>query len=90
MAQPGERPGQGADERPRETYNPWTIVNLVFSHLAAQGLHPVLGEAGNPGQPATELLLALGIAPAAEGSRQQTEDIRGELERIRIAVFGRE
>ena len=29
-----------------ETYNPWSIVNLVFRHLAAEGLHPVLGECG--------------------------------------------
>ena len=35
-----------------ETYNPWTVVNLVFSHLAEQGLHPVLGESGDPGPPA--------------------------------------
>jgi hypothetical protein len=83
-----EHPGS-ADER-GETYNPWSIVNLVFHHLAAQGLHPVLGEAGDPGQPATELLRALGITPAAEGSRQQAADVRGELERLRIAVFGRE
>ena len=27
-----------------ETFNPWSIVNLVFHHLAAQGLHPVLGD----------------------------------------------
>ena len=32
-----------------ETYNPWSIVNLVFHHLADQGLHPVLGSAGDPG-----------------------------------------
>jgi hypothetical protein len=81
--------GQGG-EQPTETYNPWTIVNLVFSHLAAQGLHPVLGQAGDPGRPATELLRTLGIVPAAEGSRQRAADIRAELEQLRIAVFGRE
>ena len=32
-----------------ETFNPWSIVNLVFHHLAEEGLHPVLGEAGDPG-----------------------------------------
>ena len=37
---------------PSESYNPWTIVNLVFHHLADQGLHPVLGESGDPGAPA--------------------------------------
>ena len=47
-----------------ETYNPWSIVNLVFHHLAEKGLHPVLGGSGDPGPPAAELLLALGIAPA--------------------------
>ena len=26
-----------------ETYNPWSVVNLVFNHLADEGLHPVLG-----------------------------------------------
>jgi hypothetical protein len=74
----------------RETYNPWSIVNLVFHHLAAAGLHPVLGEAGDPGRPAADLLKALGITPAAEGSRQQAEQTRIELEQIRIAVFGDE
>ena len=34
-----------------ETFNPWSIVNLVFNHLAEEGLHPVLGEAGDPGPP---------------------------------------
>ena len=33
-----------------ETFNPWSIVNLVFHHLAEEGLHPVLGEAGDPGR----------------------------------------
>ena len=37
------------DDSSRETYNPWSIVNLVFRHLADEGLHPVLGEAGDPG-----------------------------------------
>ena len=52
-----------------ETYNPWSIVNLVFRQLAAEGLHPVLGESGDPGKPAAELLRALGIAPAFESGR---------------------
>ena len=77
-------------EQESETYNPWTIVNLVFHHLAAQGLHPVLGEAGNPGQPAADLLTALGIRPASVPNRQQTERIQVELEQLRIAVFGDE
>jgi len=73
-----------------ETFNPWSVVNLVFHHLAAQGLHPVLGVAGDPGSPAAELLRALGITPAAEGSRGHSESIKTELERLRIAVFGQE
>jgi hypothetical protein len=72
----------------RETYNPWSIVNLVFHHLAAQGLHPVLGESGDPGAPAADLLRAFGITPAAEGNRQLAEHVRSELEQLRNAVFG--
>jgi hypothetical protein len=74
----------------RETYNPWSIVNLVFHHLAGQGLHPVLGESGDPGAPAADLLRALGITPAAEGNRQLSEHVRSELEQLRNAVFGDE
>jgi hypothetical protein len=36
MGHPGE-----TGEPTRETFNPWSIVNLVFHHLAEQGLHPV-------------------------------------------------
>ena len=38
-------------ESTHETFNPWSIVNLVFEHLAGQGLHPVLGDRGDPGAP---------------------------------------
>jgi hypothetical protein len=69
-----------------ETYNPWSIVNLVFHHLAQEGLHPVLGDAGDPGTPAAALLRALGITPAAEGSRQASEQTKRDLATIR-AVF---
>ncbi len=69
-----------------ETFNPWSIVNLVFHHLVSEGLHPVLGEAGDPGLPAAELLQALGITPAAEGNRQASEQIKQHLAEIR-AVF---
>lgn len=87
MAQPGRETGeQSADQR--ETFNPWSIVNLVFHHLAAQGLHPVLGEAGDPGRPAADLLRALGITPAPEGNRQLAADVRSELQQLRNAVFG--
>jgi len=90
MAQPGPDAGEQSADQPNETYNPWTVVNLVFNHLAAQGLHPVLGESGDPGGPAADLLRAFGIRPAAEGSRQLAENIRGELEQLRNAFFGAE
>jgi hypothetical protein len=79
-------PRAASDEA--ETFNPWSVVNLVFSHLASQGLHPVLGESGDPGAPAAALLRALGIEPAAEGNRQVMRDVRSDLDRIRTAVLG--
>jgi hypothetical protein len=75
------------DDLPEETYNPWSVVNLVFHHLAEEGLHPVLGEAGDPGGPAAALLRALGIEPAAEGNRQVSRDVKDQLAQIRAAVF---
>ena len=71
-----------------ETYNPWSIVNLVFHHLVDEGLHPILGESGDPGKPAAELLRALGVQPAAEGNRKVAEDVRSQLDDLRSAVFG--
>ena len=71
-----------------ETFNPWSVVNVVFEHLAEQGLHPVLGETGDPAAPAADLLRALGIEPAAEGNRQQSQQIQDHLAEIRNAVFG--
>ena len=68
-----------------ETFNPWSIVNLVFHHLASEGLHPVLGEAGDPGAPAADLLRALGIRPAAEGNRQASEQVKQHLADLRAA-----
>jgi hypothetical protein len=68
-----------------ETFNPWSIVNLVFHHLADEGLHPVLGEAGDPGAPAAELLRALGIKPAVEGNRMESEQRKQRLAEIRAA-----
>jgi hypothetical protein len=70
-----------------ESYNPWSVVNLVFTHLSEQGLHPVLGEAGDPGPPARALLEALGIEPSPEGNREVMRDVRSHLEQIRQAMF---
>jgi hypothetical protein len=70
-----------------ESYNPWSVVNLVFTHLTDQGLHPVLGESGDPGPPAHALLLALGIEPLAEGNREVMRDVRAHLAQIREAMF---
>jgi hypothetical protein len=69
-----------------ETFNPWTVVNVVFHHLAGQGLHPTLGGA-DPGAPAAELLRALGIEPAPEGDRQVRENVKNHLAEIRAAFF---
>ena len=68
-----------------ETYNPWSIVNLVFRQLAAEGLHPVLGESGDPGRPAADLLRALGIVPAFESRPHVVTGVRAELARLREA-----
>lgn len=78
-------PGASAEQ---ETFNPWSVVHLVFAELARQGLHPVLGNAGDPGAPAAELLRALGVEPAAEGNRKVVTDIREHLATIRTAVLG--
>src|SRR5215469_14428422 len=76
-----------AEPRP-ETFNPWSVVNLVFHHLAEQGLHPILGDAGDPGAPAAELLRSLGIQPAPEGNLEISREVRRHLAEIRTAVFG--
>jgi hypothetical protein len=82
FSRPMERGGLSSDP---ETYNPWSVVNLVFHHLAAEGLHPVLGEAGDPGRSAADLLRAFGITPDAEGNRQASEQTRQDLAAIRAA-----
>ncbi len=75
------------DTAEAETYNPWSVVNLVFTHLADEGLHPVLGETGDPGQPARDLLRALGIQPDPEGNRDTARDVKVQLAEIRAAVL---
>jgi hypothetical protein len=75
----------GPMDSSEETYNPWSIVNLVFRHLADEGLHPVLGEAGDPGAPAAGLLKALGIVPSAAGSEKVTGLVSDELAGLREA-----
>jgi hypothetical protein len=75
-------------EQDKERYNPWTVVNLVFHHLADEGLHPILGDSGNPGAPAAALLVAMGIEPVAEGSRKAREQTRAQLDALRAAAFG--
>ncbi len=88
-ATPDADPEEGAEESATdvETYNPWTVVNLVFTHLADEGLHPILGESGDPGEPAAALLSALGIEPAAEGNRQIKRDVHAHLGEIRAVMF---
>ena len=71
-----------------ETYNPWTVVNVVFQHLADAGLHPVLGSTGNPGEPAAELLRAFGIHPDPQGSEKITQEKDERLAELRRAMFG--
>jgi hypothetical protein len=76
----------GPDDEP-ETYNPWSIVNLVFEHLSEQGLHPALGDGGSPGVHAEALLRALSIEPAAEGNREVVRAVRAHLDEIRAVML---
>lgn len=70
-----------------ESYNPWTVVNVVFGHLAEQGLHPVLGDSGDPSAHAAEMLRAFGIRPAAEGDARASRRIQDRLAELRAAMF---
>ncbi len=79
-----------ADPDPGESFNPWSVVNLVFTHLCDQGLHPTLGDGGDPASPARALLESLGIEPAPEGNREIDRGVKAELADIRTAVFGEE
>jgi hypothetical protein len=88
----GAPPSRFTPEDPddTETFNPWSVVNLVFHHLADNGLHPVLGERGDPAPHAAALLECLGIQPAPEGNRQVSRDVQDRLAQLRAAVFGTE
>jgi len=74
------------NDQPAETYNPWTVVNLVFNHLAEQGLHPTFGGAGNPGEHAAGLLHALGIEPTFEGDARVGAETRQKLAELRTKM----
>jgi hypothetical protein len=85
MAANQEPGNQEPGSQAYETYNPWTVVNLVFHHLADAGLHPVLGETGDPGPPAKELLKALGITPTQEGDARVAASAKDRLAELRDA-----
>ena len=70
-----------------ETYNPWTVVNLVFHHLADEGLHPVLG-GDDPGAAAAAMLQAFGIRPVNEGNEQVALKVRQQLADLRAIMLG--
>lgn len=71
-----------------ETFNPWTVVNLVFHHLADQGLHPVLGDAGDPAVPATALLRSLGIEPGRNDETVASAGVQNQLAELRARMLG--
>ncbi len=66
-----------------ETFNPWSVVNLVFDHLAERGFHPVLGETGDPAAAAADLLTALGITPGPDHAGTSSPDIQDNLAQLR-------
>jgi len=71
-----------------ETFNPWTVVNVVFHHLADSGLHPVLGEAGDPAVPAAALLRALGIEPGRNDETVASPGVQDQLAELRERMLG--
>ena len=71
-----------------ESYNPWTVVHLVFEHLADAGLHPVLGATGHPGEPAAELLRCFGIRPDPQGDQRVAQQTAEELAELRERMLG--
>ncbi|MGH3566859.1 MAG: hypothetical protein ACRDRH_12665 [Pseudonocardia sp.] len=70
-----------------ETFNPWSVVNLVFTHLAEAGLHPVLGETGDPSVAATALLRSMGIEPGQDHEGPAATLIQDELARLRATMM---
>ena len=78
----------GGRARPApETFNPWTVVNLVFRHLADNGLHPVLGETGDPAVAATALLRAMGIEPGRNDESVTSALVQDQLAALRAHYF---
>jgi hypothetical protein len=82
------RTGSAETSNDGETFNPWSVVNLVFDHLVANGLHPVLGETGDPSRPATDLLRALGVEPGPERPAHTRTNVSQQLAELRVEVFG--
>lgn len=66
-----------------ETFNPWSVVNLVFHHLADNGLHPVLGDTGDPKTAASDLLAAMGITPAPDHAGPADAGVQDNLAELR-------
>jgi hypothetical protein len=84
----GDAGAAGPETAGRETFNPWTVVNLVFHHLADSGLHPVLGETGDPAVPATALLRAMGIEPGRNDESVTSGAVQDELAALRARFLG--
>jgi hypothetical protein len=70
-----------------ETYNPWTVVNVVFHHLVEHGFHPTFGAAGHPGEHAAALLRSFGIVPTPEGDARTMQNVRAHLADLRAAMM---
>jgi hypothetical protein len=75
-----------------ETFNPWSVVNVVFHHLVDAGLHPVLGETGDPSEPAAALLSALGVEPVRPTEAHYLADVSNaeKLAALRAALLEEE